>query len=98
MYLLIDYLDGANGLTRGRKKAPESIVRYIMGAEKSQVMWCWQGTMTPETSRSLQKLEKNEGSNASLKALEEISLADTLSEEATSDIQSCNVNKFVLSH
>lgn len=67
-----------------------------MEAEKSQVMWCWQGTMILETSRSLQKLEKIEGSNASLKALEEISLADTLSEEATSDIQSCKVNKFVL--
>lgn len=37
MYLSIDYLDGANGLTR-RRKAPESIVGYIMEAEKSQVM------------------------------------------------------------
>lgn len=38
MYLSIDYLDGANGLTRSRRKAPESIVGYIMEAEKSQVM------------------------------------------------------------
>lgn len=53
MDLLIDYLDRANGLTRGRKKAPESIVGYMMGPGKSQVMWCCVGTVTPETSRSL---------------------------------------------
>lgn len=28
MYLSIDYLDGANGLTRKKEEAPESIVGY----------------------------------------------------------------------
>lgn len=37
MYLSIDYLDGANGLTRRRRKAPESIVGYIMEAENHRL-------------------------------------------------------------